>query len=74
MVWAGTNNHTHTAEQVAVGTKATMQLVNQQQPLAQVMVPGLLPRGQQPNPLHEKNPRVNELVGIGGLAGHGPAS
>lgn len=46
VVWAGTNNHRHMAEQVAVGTKATVQPVNQQQPQAQVTVPSLLPRGR----------------------------
>ncbi|XP_014979524.3 platelet-activating factor acetylhydrolase IB subunit alpha1 isoform X3 [Macaca mulatta] len=45
VVWVGTNNHGHTAEQ------------------------GLLPRGQHPNPLREKNRRVNELVRAA-LAGH----
>lgn len=29
---------------------------------AQVMMPGLLPRSQHPNILHEKNQWVNELV------------
>nr|KAF6286180.1 platelet activating factor acetylhydrolase 1b catalytic subunit 3 [Myotis myotis] len=62
VVWVGTNNHGHTAEQVAGGIKAIVQLVNQRQPQARVVVLGLLPRGQHPNPLREKNRRVNELV------------
>lgn len=38
MVWVGTNNHGHTAEQVAGGIKAIVQLVNQRQPQARVVV------------------------------------
>lgn len=62
VVWVGTNNHSHTAEQVTGGIKAIVQLVNKLQPQARVVVLGLLPRGQHPNPLREKNRRVNELV------------
>ncbi|CAD7683096.1 unnamed protein product [Nyctereutes procyonoides] len=51
------------------GIKAIVQLVNQRQPQAQVVVLGLLPRSQHPNPLHEKNLRVNKLVQAA-LAGH----
>ncbi|XP_045694209.1 platelet-activating factor acetylhydrolase IB subunit alpha1 isoform X1 [Phyllostomus hastatus] len=69
VVWVGTNNHGHTAEQVAGGIKAIVQLVNQRQPQARVVVLGLLPRGQHPNPLREKNQQVNELVRAT-LAGH----
>uniref|UniRef100_A0A673VFZ6 Platelet-activating factor acetylhydrolase IB subunit alpha1 n=2 Tax=Suricata suricatta TaxID=37032 RepID=A0A673VFZ6_SURSU len=69
VVWVGTNNHGHTAEQVTGGIKAIVQLVNQRQPQARVVVLGLLPRGQHPNPLREKNRRVNELVRAA-LAGH----
>ncbi|XP_061028842.1 platelet-activating factor acetylhydrolase IB subunit alpha1 isoform X2 [Eubalaena glacialis] len=69
VVWVGTNNHGHTAEQVAGGIKAIVQLVNQRQPQARVVVLGLLPRGQHPNPLREKNRQVNELVRAA-LAGH----
>nr|XP_012303152.1 platelet-activating factor acetylhydrolase IB subunit gamma-like [Aotus nancymaae] len=69
VVWVGTNNHGHTAEQVTGGIKAIVQLVNERQPQARVVVLGLLPRGQHPNPLREKNQRVNELVRAA-LAGH----
>ncbi|XP_026337992.1 platelet-activating factor acetylhydrolase IB subunit alpha1 isoform X2 [Ursus americanus] len=69
VVWVGTNNHGHTAEQVTGGIKAIVELVNQRQPQARVVVLGLLPRGQHPNPLREKNRRVNELVRAA-LAGH----
>ncbi|XP_062818779.1 platelet-activating factor acetylhydrolase IB subunit alpha1 [Anolis carolinensis] len=62
VVWVGTNNHGHTAEQVTGGIEAIVRLVREQQPQAQVVVLGLLPRGKSPNPLREKNRRVNELL------------
>ncbi|XP_062912820.1 platelet-activating factor acetylhydrolase IB subunit gamma [Mobula hypostoma] len=62
VLWAGTNNHGHTAEQVADGIEAIVRLLNQRQPQAHVIVLGLLPRGKEPNPLRVKNARVNELM------------
>ncbi|XP_030398983.1 platelet-activating factor acetylhydrolase IB subunit gamma [Gopherus evgoodei] len=62
VVWVGTNNHGHTAEQVAGGIEAIVRLLQEQQPQARVVVLGLLPRGQGPNPLRERNRRVNELL------------
>uniref|UniRef100_UPI00398EEC45 platelet-activating factor acetylhydrolase IB subunit gamma n=1 Tax=Pristiophorus japonicus TaxID=55135 RepID=UPI00398EEC45 len=62
VLWVGTNNHGHTAEQVAGGIEAIINLLNQRQPQAKVIVLGLLPRGKDPNPLREKNALVNELV------------
>ncbi|KAF5920494.1 hypothetical protein HPG69_009748 [Diceros bicornis minor] len=38
MVWVSTNNHGHTAEQVTGGIKAIVQLVNQWQPQAWVVL------------------------------------
>lgn len=38
VVWVGTNNHGHTAEQVTGGIKAIVQLVNKLQPQARVVV------------------------------------
>ncbi|KAM6427614.1 platelet-activating factor acetylhydrolase IB subunit alpha1 isoform 2-T5 [Liasis olivaceus] len=62
VLWVGTNNHGHTAEQVAAGIESIVCVINQQQPQARVVVLGLLPRGKNPNPLREKNRRVNELL------------
>ncbi|XP_041038593.1 platelet-activating factor acetylhydrolase IB subunit gamma isoform X2 [Carcharodon carcharias] len=62
VLWVGTNNHEHTAEQVAGGIEAIIHLLDQQQPQAKVIVLGLLPRGKEPNPLRVKNTLVNELV------------
>ncbi|XP_039208064.1 platelet-activating factor acetylhydrolase IB subunit alpha1 isoform X1 [Crotalus tigris] len=64
VLWVGTNNHGHTAEQVAAGIEAIVRVINQQQPQARVVVLGLLPRGKTPNPLREKNRRVNELLEV----------
>ncbi|XP_060708722.1 platelet-activating factor acetylhydrolase IB subunit gamma isoform X1 [Hemiscyllium ocellatum] len=62
VLWVGTNNHGHTAEQVAGGIEAIVRLMIQQQPLAKIVILGLLPRGKDPNPLRVKNAQVNELV------------
>ncbi|XP_061870108.1 platelet-activating factor acetylhydrolase IB subunit alpha2 isoform X1 [Colius striatus] len=62
VVWVGTNNHENTAEEVAGGIEAIVRLINTQQPQAKVIVLGLLPRGEKPNPLRQKNARVNQLL------------
>ncbi|NXA43380.1 PA1B2 acetylhydrolase, partial [Eudromia elegans] len=62
VVWVGTNNHENTAEEVAGGIEAIVHLINTQQPQAKVIVLGLLPRGEKPNPLRQKNARVNQLL------------
>ncbi|KAJ8372724.1 hypothetical protein AAFF_G00277930 [Aldrovandia affinis] len=62
VVWVGTNNHEHTAEQVAGGILAIAKLLTSRLPRAKVVVLGLLPRGEWPNPLREKNASVNGLL------------
>ncbi|XP_028679041.1 platelet-activating factor acetylhydrolase IB subunit alpha1-like [Erpetoichthys calabaricus] len=62
VVWVGTNNHGHTAEQVAGGIGAIAYEIHKKLPSAKVLILGLLPRGKNPNPLREKNTRVNEFV------------
>ncbi|KPP70673.1 hypothetical protein Z043_110478 [Scleropages formosus] len=62
VVWVGTNNHEHTAEQVAGGIMAIVQLLMSQLPQAKVVVLGLLPRGERQNPLREKNAVVNGIL------------
>ncbi|XP_028451292.1 platelet-activating factor acetylhydrolase IB subunit alpha2 isoform X2 [Perca flavescens] len=59
VLWVGTNNHEHTAEQVAGGILAIAQLLTSRLPKAKIVVLGLLPRGERPNPLREKNMAVN---------------
>ncbi|XP_024072146.1 platelet-activating factor acetylhydrolase IB subunit beta isoform X2 [Terrapene carolina triunguis] len=55
VVWVGTNNHENTAEEVAGGIEAIVRLINTRQPQAKVIVLSLLPRGEKPNPLRQKN-------------------
>ncbi|XP_061596905.1 platelet-activating factor acetylhydrolase IB subunit beta [Cololabis saira] len=62
VVWVGTNNHEHTAEQVAGGILAIAELLTSRLPKAKIIVLGLLPRGERPNPLREKNATVNGLL------------
>ena len=58
----GTHNHGDSADEVAEGIKAICNLVRDKQPQAFLVVLTLLPRGQSPNPLRERNSKVNELV------------
>ncbi|XP_058865840.1 platelet-activating factor acetylhydrolase IB subunit alpha2 [Acipenser ruthenus] len=62
VVWVGTNNHEHTVEQIVGGIQAIVHLINTCQPQAKVVVLGLLPRGERPNPLREKNAEVNRVL------------
>ncbi|XP_053308620.1 platelet-activating factor acetylhydrolase IB subunit alpha2 [Spea bombifrons] len=62
VLWIGTNNHENTAEEVAGGVEAIIKLINTLQPQAKIIVMGLLPRGEKPNPLREKNGRVNQIL------------
>uniref|UniRef100_A0A672PN40 Platelet-activating factor acetylhydrolase IB subunit alpha2 n=1 Tax=Sinocyclocheilus grahami TaxID=75366 RepID=A0A672PN40_SINGR len=62
VLWVGTNNHEHTADQVAGGILAIAQLVMTHLPKSKIIVLGLLPRGEFPNPLREKNAAVNNLL------------
>ncbi|KAL4647299.1 platelet-activating factor acetylhydrolase IB subunit beta [Arapaima gigas] len=62
VVWVGNNNYNHTAEQVAGGIMAIVQLLISQLPQAKVVVLGLLPRGERQNPLRDKNAAVNGFL------------
>ncbi|KAL7981641.1 hypothetical protein Chor_005729 [Crotalus horridus] len=62
VVWVGTNNYENTAEEIAGGIEAIVRLINTQQPQAKIIVLGLLPRGEKPNPLRQKNSKVNHLL------------
>ncbi|XP_075460355.1 platelet-activating factor acetylhydrolase IB subunit alpha2 [Ascaphus truei] len=65
VLWIGTNNHENTAEEVVGGIEAIIKLINTLQPQAKTIVMGLLPRGEKPNRLREKNTRVNALLRSG---------
>ncbi|KAJ8280225.1 hypothetical protein GJAV_G00052050 [Gymnothorax javanicus] len=62
VLWVGTNNHEHSAEQVAEGILAIVQHITSCLPRAKIVVLSLLPRGEKPNPLREKNAAVNGLL------------
>uniref|UniRef100_A0A3Q3GAK1 Platelet-activating factor acetylhydrolase IB subunit alpha1 n=1 Tax=Labrus bergylta TaxID=56723 RepID=A0A3Q3GAK1_9LABR len=62
VLWVGTNNHGNTAEQICGGIMAIIQVVKNKLPHAQTLVLGILPRGKMPNPLRERNAKVNKLV------------
>ncbi|XP_063291962.1 platelet-activating factor acetylhydrolase IB subunit alpha2 [Pelobates fuscus] len=64
VLWIGTNNHGNTVEEVAGGVMAIVKVVNSLQPQAKVIVMGLMPRGERPNPLREKNERINQLLRV----------
>ncbi|XP_037402564.1 platelet-activating factor acetylhydrolase IB subunit beta-like [Pygocentrus nattereri] len=62
VVWVGTNNYQHTAEQVAGGVMEIVQLLVNQLQHTKVILMGLLPRGEKPNLLRQKNAEVNRLL------------
>ncbi|KAK0139787.1 Platelet-activating factor acetylhydrolase IB subunit gamma [Merluccius polli] len=62
VLWVGTNNQGHTAEQICGGILAIVQVIKNKLPLARTLVLGVLPRGKMPNPLRERNALVNQLV------------
>ncbi|ODM92619.1 Platelet-activating factor acetylhydrolase IB subunit beta [Orchesella cincta] len=58
----GTNNHGNTSEQVADGIIAIVDAIKERQKNAHVIVLKLLPRGEKPNHIRERNAQVNELL------------
>ncbi|KAF3692123.1 Platelet-activating factor acetylhydrolase IB subunit gamma [Channa argus] len=62
VLWVGTNNHGHTPEQICTGIMAIVQVIKNKLPHAHTVILGLLPRGKSPNPLRERNAKVNKLV------------
>ncbi|KAM9310140.1 platelet-activating factor acetylhydrolase IB subunit gamma isoform 2-T2 [Pholidichthys leucotaenia] len=62
VLWVGTNNHGYTPEHICGGIMAIVQVIKNKIPSAHTLVLGVLPRGQYPNPLRERNAAVNKLV------------
>lgn len=62
VLWVGTYNRGHSGEQIAGGIRAIVDSLERSQPQAKVIVLSLLPRGKNPNPLRERNARVNEIL------------
>jgi len=59
----GQSNVGDSAEEIAEGIKEICALIRSKQPQAFLVVLTLLPRGQHPNPLRERNTKVNSLLG-----------
>lgn len=62
VLWVGTNNHGHSAEQICGGIMAIVQVIKNKLPNAQTLVLSILPRGKMPNPVRDRNAKVNKLV------------
>ncbi len=58
----GTNNGGDSAEDVAAGISAILAELHARMPGAKVLVLGILPSGEKPNPQRDKNARTNALV------------
>ncbi|XP_076438691.1 platelet-activating factor acetylhydrolase IB subunit alpha2-like [Babylonia areolata] len=55
----GTNNHDHSAEQVSEAIEKIVEVLTEKRPKAQLIVMGLLPRGEEPNPIRRKLAHIN---------------
>lgn len=62
VIGVGTNNHGHSADQVAEGILAIFKTCQTKQPQAHVIVVGIPPRGQYENPLRKKLASINDTV------------
>ncbi|XP_053545964.1 platelet-activating factor acetylhydrolase IB subunit alpha1 [Bombina bombina] len=62
VLWVGTYNQGHSAEQIAGGIQAIARCIQRRQPQAKIVIVSLLPRGKNPNPLRDRNRQVNELL------------
>lgn len=65
VVMIGTNNlwdKTADPAEVAAGIKAILTLIQSKQPQAKILLLGIFPRGEKPNPGREKISAVNDLI------------
>jgi len=65
VVMIGTNNlwdKTAQPAEVAAGIKAIIDLIQAKQPQAKILLLGIFPRGEKPNPGREKIAAVNDLI------------
>lgn len=58
----GTNNYEHSAEEVTEGILAIVDAIQERQPQAELVVMGIPPRGEKPNPLREKILKINNSL------------
>lgn len=62
VVHVGTNNVSHSPEEISEGILSIVSTIRDKLPNAYIVLPSLLPRGQHPNLLREKNQKVNDLL------------
>ena len=65
MLMIGTNNSNgkdNTAEEIAEGVKAIVEEIHKKSPETKVLLLGIFPRGEKPNPQREKIKMVNEII------------
>jgi lysophospholipase L1-like esterase len=64
VVMIGTNNTDKKTEpsDIAAGIKAIIELIRKKQPQARILLLGIFPRGEKPNPGREKIAAVNKLI------------
>ncbi|KAH1024104.1 platelet-activating factor acetylhydrolase IB subunit beta homolog isoform X1 [Dendroctonus ponderosae] len=58
----GTNNYNNSAEEIKDGILSIIQAIRDRHPDVYIVLPTLLPRGQNPNALRDKLAKVNELL------------
>lgn len=62
MLMIGTNNGGDSAEDVAAGITAIVKEIHGKSPATKILLLGIFPRGEKPNPAREKNDKVNTMV------------
>jgi lysophospholipase L1-like esterase len=65
MLMIGTNNsnrNDNTAEEIADGVKAIVREIHKRSPKTKVLLLGIFPRGQKPNPQRDKIKEVNAII------------
>jgi lysophospholipase L1-like esterase len=62
MLMIGTNNSRDPADDVAAGITAIVKEIQKKSPMTKVLLLGIFPRGEKPNPGREKNDKVNTIV------------
>merc|ERR1719378_1237338 len=62
VVLVGTNNHNNSADEVVEGIENLAWHISGSKPNSKIVIMGLLPRGQKPNKLRDKNFEINNCL------------
>ncbi|XP_065056750.1 platelet-activating factor acetylhydrolase IB subunit alpha2-like [Rhopilema esculentum] len=62
IILVGTNNHHSTVEEVVEGLELIAWTIQEKKPESKILFLGLLPRGEKPNKLRDKNMEVNTAL------------